>query len=246
MARLDDPGAVMEEYATEVRLLTRSSIYAGSEGVDANDVLIEAIVDGRSADLLEVGCGTGRLAQRMLDEHGLAVRAVDISERMVELARARGIDARVADVQALPFDSESFDCVIAAWMLYHVPDLDRGLAEIWRVLRPGGRLLAVTNSERHLEELWQLVGIDRLALSFSSENGRAILERHFTTVEQCDVEGVVSFADREHVWRYVAASPAIADPNRADRVPPLDAPLRATRRSCVLLAEKGSSPKPDR
>jgi ubiquinone/menaquinone biosynthesis C-methylase UbiE len=85
--------------------------------------------------------------------------------------------------------------VIAAWMLYHVPDLDRGLAEIWRVLRPGGRLLAVTNSERHLEVLWQLVGIDRLALSFSSENGRAILERHFTTVEQCDVEGVVSFAD---------------------------------------------------
>ena len=45
---------------------------------------------------------------------------------MVELARARGVDARVGDVQELPFADGAFDCVVAAWMLYHVPDLDRG------------------------------------------------------------------------------------------------------------------------
>ena len=62
---------------------------------------------------------------------------VDVSPRMVELARARGVDARVGDVQELPFDDGSFDCAVAAWMLFHVPDLDRGLAELARVLRPG-------------------------------------------------------------------------------------------------------------
>ena len=45
---------------------------------------------------------------------------------MVELARARGVDARVGDVQALPFEDESFDAALAAWMLYHVPDVERG------------------------------------------------------------------------------------------------------------------------
>ena len=56
-----------------------------------------------------------------------AVAFVDQSERMVELARARGVtDAQVGDVQQLPFADASFDTAVAAWMLYHVPDLDRG------------------------------------------------------------------------------------------------------------------------
>ncbi len=45
---------------------------------------------------------------------------------MVELTRARGVEAVVGDVQDLPFADGQFDCVVAAWMLYHVPDLDRG------------------------------------------------------------------------------------------------------------------------
>ena len=71
----------------------------------------------------------------------------------MELTAARGVEARVADVQDLPFADDSFDVVAAMWMLYHVPDLDRGLAEVRRVLRPGGRLVAVTNGDGHTAEL---------------------------------------------------------------------------------------------
>jgi len=60
-------------------------------------------------------------------------------------------------VQSLPFADESFDTAVAAWMLYHVPDIDRGIAELARVLAPGGRLVAVTNSELHLHELRELI-----------------------------------------------------------------------------------------
>ena len=76
------------------------------------------------------------------------VGAADGSERLVELTGARGVDARVADAEDLPFADASYDLVAAMWMLYHVPDLDRALAEVRRVLRPGGHLLAVTNGER--------------------------------------------------------------------------------------------------
>ncbi len=74
-----------------------------------------------------------------------------------------------------------FDAVVAAWRLYHVPDLDRGLSEIARVLRPGGALVAVTNSASDLHEVWDLVGRDledRL-LTFRTENGEHHLGRHF-------------------------------------------------------------------
>jgi ubiquinone/menaquinone biosynthesis C-methylase UbiE len=100
-------------------------------------VLIEKLLGGSAGAVLEVGCGPGALARRLADEHAIAVTAIDISERMVQLARPRGIDAAVCDVQSLPFPDESFDCAIAAWMLYHVPDLDQGLREISRLLRPG-------------------------------------------------------------------------------------------------------------
>ena len=111
------------------------------------------------------------------------------SERMVALARARGIDAQVGDVQSLDFRDADFGAVVAAWMLYHVPDLDLALEKCARVLRPGGTLVAVTNSADDLAELWGLVGRDlsvRL-LTFRSENGEAALRRHFAEVARRDV-----------------------------------------------------------
>jgi SAM-dependent methyltransferase len=92
---------------------------------------------------------------------------------MVELARRRGVDARVGDAQDLPFDDGEFDCAVAAWMLYHVPDVDRAIAELARVLRPGGRLVAVTNSQGHLAEIYDLLGQERPPYPFSSEDGEA-------------------------------------------------------------------------
>src|SRR5690242_20281496 len=101
---------------------------------------------------------------------------------MVEIAREAGVDARVGDVQELPFGDASFDCAVAAWMLYHVPDLDRGLAELARVLRQGGRLVAATNSIDNMHELWRLVGRDRGTedVRFFAENGEEPLRRHFS------------------------------------------------------------------
>ena len=101
--------------------------------------------------------GSWLLASRA--ELRASVVMVDISERMVALARERGVDALVGTVEALPFADGSFDCAVAAWMLFHVPDLDRGLAELARVLRPGGiAFVAVTNAAHHLDALRELAG----------------------------------------------------------------------------------------
>lgn len=237
--RLDDPEVVRAQYATEEGLEARRSLYVDDEGESPWDVACAAVARSAPEAVLEVGCGPGELAERIAREIGASVVAVDSSKRMVELARGRGVDARLGDVQELPFDDGSFDCAVAAWMLYHVPDLDRGLAELARVLRPGGRLVAVTNSVRHLQEARDLAGVDMAGkLAFSRENGRSWLEPRFARVERIDVDGWVTFADAESVRRYVRSM--ITESSKADLVADFDGPLRAGRRVTVFVADKGA------
>ncbi len=145
MTRLDDPALVAREYADEARLRRRASAYTdGSGGEDARLFIVSAVTQLRPARVLEVGCGWGELAAWIGRETGARVTAVDLSPRMVALAVEAGVAAEVADVQELPFEDGSFDVAVAAWMLYHVPDRDRAVSELARVLRPGGRLVAAT------------------------------------------------------------------------------------------------------
>jgi SAM-dependent methyltransferase len=233
--RFDDPAYVRTQYATEEGLEARRSIYRDTTGPDARDVMFEAVAEVAPRRVLEVGCGPGEAAERIARELGADVVAVDQSERMVELARARGVDARVGDVQALDFPDGEFDCVLAAWMLYHVPEIDRALAEMARVLRPGGRLVAVTNAGDHLAELWGLVGIARIPHAFGRENGEELLARHFARVERRDADGTVTLPDSDAVRTYLGSSEH-ARPF-LDTVPELDVPLVAGRRVTVFVAE---------
>lgn len=235
--RSDDPDAVREQYATEDGLAARASIYGG-DGVDARDTILEVLQSLRPARLLEVGCGWGELAQRMAAELDCTVVAIDQSARMVELARQRGVDARVGDVQQLEFDDAAFDAVVAAWMLYHVPDLDRGLRECARVLRSGGSLVAVTNAASDFAELWKLVGRDTSAklLTFRSENGEATLRRHFDDVVRRDLASHVTFVDAGAIRRYVGSS--IAGKAYVENVPELDEPFVARKLVTVFVAKK--------
>jgi SAM-dependent methyltransferase len=159
---------------------------------------------------------------------------------MVELARARGVDALVADVQQIPFRDAEFDAVVAAWMLYHVPDLERGLSEVARVLRPGGALVAVTNGARDLHEVWDLVGRDlgpRLA-TFRTENGATYLERHFESVRRVDLVGSVTFPDADAIRRYVGSSALGRD--HVDCILGSVPPLVATKVVGVFIATTAS------
>jgi SAM-dependent methyltransferase len=238
--RIDDPEVVRQQYAGEAGLLARRALYDSTEGEHGPEVVFAEVAALAPARVLEVGCGPGELAERLVRELGAEVTAVDVSPRMVDLARARGVDARVGDVQELPFEPGSFDCVVAAWVLFHVPDLDRGLAEIARVLRPGGSLVAATNAEENLAELWALVGERSPAadLTFRAENAEEALARHFAAVRRRDLLGWVTVPDADAARAYIGSS--IVRRHLAERVPDLDEPLRAGARSAVLVAETAS------
>ncbi len=231
---MHDPTVVREEYADETRLAARKAAYAGAEGPDARDVLFEAIAEGRPGRILEVGPGEGELAERLQRELGADVLAVDQSARMVELTLSRGVDARLGSVEQLDFGDESFDCVVAAWMLYHVQDVDQAFAEIVRVLRPGGRLVAVTNGFDHLKELYELVGRPRLRSSFLAEDAERILPRFFARVERRDAHGWVVFPDADTAQSYVASLVLL----EGARVPPVEGTIRVRRCPSIFVAQR--------
>jgi ubiquinone/menaquinone biosynthesis C-methylase UbiE len=187
--------------------------------------------------VLEAGCGTGELAERVLRELGAEVVAVDISARMVALTAARGIDARVADVQTLPFEDAEFDVAVANWVLYHAADVDLAIGELARVLRPGGRLVAATVGVGHMREAWALVGGEPTRdLSFWSENGEERLRQAFPRVERRDALGTLVFPDAQTLREFVAAS--ITRAHLAENVPEFEGSLETRSAHVVFVAEK--------
>lgn len=101
----------------------------------------------RLGDVLDVGSGDGAAAS-FLAPGCRSLTCIDTSARMVAAARKRGLDARVADAQALPFEDGSFDDVLVFHTLTYAEDPRRVLEECARVLRPGGRVV-ILSLDRH-------------------------------------------------------------------------------------------------
>ncbi len=112
---------------------------------------------GVGGDVLECGCGTGLLLERIA-RFARSAKAIDLSPEMLKRARARGLDVREASVTAIPFASESFDVTCAFKVLAHVPQIGRALAEMARVTRAGGVAIAEFYNPVSLRGLVKRVG----------------------------------------------------------------------------------------
>ena len=231
---LDDREQVRQQYATEDNLQTRLSVWhATLDGREPSTEALGVVVAAHPTAVLEVGCGTGAFAARIgaaLPDADLV--AIDLSERLVDLTASRGVEARLADVQDLPFDDESFDVVTAMWMLYHVPDLHLGLSEIRRVLRPGGTFVTTTNGDEHVADLRRDAGGEAVHTHFSCENGQDALLHHFEHIEQTDLPTRAIFPDHAAAVAYLRSS----HEDIAWRLPPFDGPREYAGHSTIFVA----------
>jgi SAM-dependent methyltransferase len=209
--RLDDAELVRPQYASEEKLAPRSRAWREwLEGENPEDVAFGAVAEQRPERVLEVGCGEGECAERLGRRLRVDVVAIDLSPRMVELARAWGVDARVGDLQKLPFDDGSFDVAVANWI-----------------------------SDENLGDLWERIGdVYRKGHPFTRENGTEALARHFADVELRPVDATVVFPNSDAVVQYVRAS--ITRRYLADRVPELEGPIRARAAHGVLVGQKAA------
>jgi ubiquinone/menaquinone biosynthesis C-methylase UbiE len=104
---------------------------------------------GAGKQVLEVGCGTGLILERIA-QFAERAEGVDVSPGMVDRARQRGLDVRVADATSLPYADGSFDVACSFKVLAHVPQFDAALVEMLRVVRPGGHIVFDVYNRRSL------------------------------------------------------------------------------------------------
>jgi SAM-dependent methyltransferase len=110
----------------------------------------------------DLGCGTGQLTETIAP-YVRRVIAVDGSTDMLDAARRRlgerpNVDIRQGDLEALPLDAGELDCAMLALVLHHAPNPANALAEVARVVKPGGRLLVVDMLPHEREEYQQQMG----------------------------------------------------------------------------------------
>ncbi len=169
-------------------------------------------------NILEVGCGDGTLWKGLNIPEKISLTLTDISEGMIrDVRKVFGEDRKYlrllsCDCQAVPFEDNTFDLVVANHVLFYCGDVEKACREIYRVLKPGGRVIAATYGKHHMEEINRLVlGFDeRIVLSsqclyerFGKENGGSILEKMFKEVCWEEYEDSLCVNEPEPLISYI-------------------------------------------
>jgi SAM-dependent methyltransferase len=193
--------ALREQYKDGANLSARVRLHArfSTNRYGIFRWIFDCVAAAPTARILELGTGTALFWTQNADRIPSGWRATlsDFSPGMIAEARARleavphQFEYLQTDAQALPFADRSFDAVIANHMLYHVREIPRALAEIRRVLVPGGRCYAATMGLGNMREFDQMVrrfiGVPMTVAPtrFGLENGLEMMRAAFPSV-QCD------------------------------------------------------------
>lgn len=174
------------------------------------------------ADVLDIGCGPGwfwAAAVAVLPED-LRLTLTDLSPGMVDEAVTRcaplpfgSVTGQEADAAALPFADATFDAVVAMHMLYHVPDPAGAIAEMARVLKPGGVALVTTNGADNMREIYQFLmvlgaaPIEPVAALFGFDHAERLLKQAFGAVARYDYPARMYVTDGGDVFAMLTSFP---------------------------------------
>lgn len=173
------------------------------------------------ANILELGCGSGELWKSCADRipAGWNITLTDLSDGMLDsawrnlLPTGRSFKFEKVDAQDIPYADETFDAVMAHFMLYHVPDRPKSIREIRRVLKTGGTLFAATIGDGHMKEMMdalQRVHVGKASEAYKSpftlQNGLEQLNSYFPDATVLRYEDNLKITEVEPVMAYIRSS----------------------------------------
>lgn len=175
-------------------------------------------------EILDVGCGAGwfwRYAKDKLPEN-LKLTLTDISRGMVEEAQ-KNVEAanhyasivnKVANATDIPFNDNTFDCVVAMHVLYHVSSPEKAIDEMLRVLKPGGLIAITTNDDENMKELFEISSsffggssTDPAAAAFNICNAEKSVEKSLDLVTSHVFKDIYAITDPEDLINYITSFP---------------------------------------
>ena len=179
--------------------------------------------------ILELGCGNGSMWPEIISSlpSGCELILSDFSQGMLDAARVRvgehdGLSYQTINIMEIPYETGSMDMVIANMMLYHVPDIDKALAEVRRVLKPGGVFYCATYGENSimtwLNNVFSGFDIDiHMNTAFTLQNGGEMLECHFENVYRDDYPDAFEITNTVDLVNYVLSMTSMANLSKLPR-----------------------------
>lgn len=217
-------GNVKEQYKTVENLNLRTKLHSyNTNKMDWSDWCFKQMKFPTKAKILELGCGGGDLwvkNKQYINKEWKIVLS-DSSTAMLENSKERlkqidfDFTYEQIDAQNIPYEDESFDVVIARHMLYLVPDIEKVLSEIKRVLVKGGMFYTTTNGKETMWELNQLVedfdsslGLNNngMCARFEFENGGALIKKYFSEAELEVFEGKIVVDNADPIVDYKSST----------------------------------------
>jgi len=213
---------------------------------------------------LELGCGNALLWRSNLlripnDSH---IILSDFSEEMLKDAKNilnAALDKfqfKIINAEQIPYFNGLFDIVIANYMLYHIPDLEKALSEISRVLKTSGKFYAATFGLDYMKELTELVfdydnnisfSLRPLARVFGLENGGKMLRKYFEDVKMMKYNDNLEVTEAEPLVNYILSTKVnkiIKDSNKEDfkeyivNILKIRSKIEITKESGLFMAQK--------
>ncbi len=231
MPLLNSPDTIKSQYKTVDRLTARISLHekysVNKQGFGS--WLFSHYHIPPNSSILEIGGGSGNMWKNKLNllNNGSKLLLTDISEGMISAARKtlgqnNNISFETADIENLPYENGRFDIVVANMMLYHVPDLEKGLNEVTRVLSDGGRFYCATFGEKgimtYIAGLLEVYGVkDCTNKNFTLQNGYDILKKHFYEVKRFDYEDHLEVTDIDDMLEYISSMENMSSISNIDR-----------------------------
>ena len=217
MSNINDMSVVKQQYTNANNLNTRISIhdkYSTNKMGFGNWIVSNYRID-KGMKVLELGCGTGDIWKTRESLMSLCSKLTlsDFSEGMVATTKSNigeydNVEYKVIDIQEIPYEDETFDVVIANMMLYHVPDIDKGLAEVRRVLKRGECFYCATYGEHgiieYLSKILSVYGVeDNINKNFTLQNGYKILNKIFSRVEKLEYIDSLAVTNIDDMVEYI-------------------------------------------
>lgn len=215
---------VKEQYKTDENFKLRGGLHSYSVNKsDWNTWCFTKMEIPNNARILELGCGTGHfwIKNKNKINPNWSITLSDFSAGMLQSTKDRlskldnNFIYKQFDAQDMPFEDESFDIVIAKHMLYFVPDIEKALGEIKRVLSKDGYFYATVNSCESMLELNALVEKFDAKMDlhnngfchrFDLENGEGMLKKYFNQVKTEILEGKIIVDEAEPIVSYKAST----------------------------------------
>jgi len=231
MNNMNDANVVEHQYKNADKLNIRIALHErySINKVPFGDWIVSNYDIKPGSRVLELGCGTGSMWKEHLHllDNGSNVVLSDFSEGMLNEAKENlgeqpNIEYRIINIQDIPYEDNTFDVFIANMMLYHVPDLKKGLSEVARVLKNEGTFYCATYGEngivQYLEELLHEYGVNNdMNKFFTLQNGTEKLGEYFGDVYRLDREDGLEITNIDDLIEYIYSTTRMANIADVDR-----------------------------